>query len=163
MFLHHYFAEPVDLSEIPQDSPIVAFDAYWRRIAPPGRLPGRQHLDPIDIPRLIGWLFLIDVVREAPGGMDFRYRLIGTRNVRLVGHDATGHRVHESFAPEVAAVMANQYRTAVETARPCFWATDVPNSERTYIRCFRGLFPLARDGATVDMLAGLLVPTNARM
>lgn len=163
MFVHHYFAEPINLSEIPPDSPIVAFDAYWHAIAPSGQLPGRQHLDPIDIPKLIGWLFLVDVTRQASGEMDFRYRLVGTRNVRLVGHDSTNRRIHESFPPEAAAVMISQYRTTVEVAQPQFWATDVPNTERTYIRCFRGLFPLARDGVTVDMLAGLLVPTNARV
>ncbi len=163
MFLHHYFAEPIALTEIPPESPIVAFDAYWRQIAPPGAIPGRQHLDPTAIPRLIGWLFLVDVLYEAGGKIDFRYRLIGTRNVRLVGYDSTGRRVHEAFAPEAAAVMLSQYRQTVEAARPAFWITDVPNSERTYIRCFRGLYPLARDGTTVDMLAGMLVPTNAQV
>jgi hypothetical protein len=34
---------------------------YWRHIAPPVGLPGRRELEPIDIPRLLPWILLLDV------------------------------------------------------------------------------------------------------
>jgi hypothetical protein len=52
---------------------IVAIYDYWRRIAPgPGLLPGRQHLDPADIPKL---LLSVRLLGTPPR---FRARRIGT-------------------------------------------------------------------------------------
>ena len=90
--------------------------------------------------------------------MDFRYRLIGTSNVHLVGIDATGKRVSEAFEREPAEAIISHYRMTVNTGAPTFWSTDVPIEERRFIRCFRGVFPFASDGVTVDMLSGMLVP-----
>ena len=49
---------------------------YWCRMAPPGRLPGRQHVDPIDIPHLLPNIWLLDVHRDP---IRFWRRLVGTR------------------------------------------------------------------------------------
>jgi len=35
--------------------------SYWRAISPPGRLPGRQHFDPLDVPRLLPNIWQIGV------------------------------------------------------------------------------------------------------
>ena len=43
---------------------IKLFYEYWRSITPEGRLPGRQHFDPISIPQLLSNLWLIEVHRE---------------------------------------------------------------------------------------------------
>src|SRR5258707_1296396 len=48
---------------------------YWRAAAPPGRLPGRQHIAPEDIVPLLSRLWMLDVFREP---LRFRYRLVGT-------------------------------------------------------------------------------------
>ncbi len=162
MYLHHYYAEPAQLSDIPATSPIAAFHAYWRHVAPPGRLPGRQHIDPVEIPRVIPWLLLADVLREGET-VDFHYRLVGTMNAALLGRDVTRQRLSESFHPEATGVIMRHYRMAVDAAEPMVWSTEVPSWERRSTRCFRALFPLARDGVTVDLLAGLLVPKTQRM
>lgn len=160
MALKYFNAAPADPGDIPHNSPIHLFHDYWMSIKPDGRLPGRQHLCPTDIPRIVSWLFLVNVVRDEMGQMEFIYRLLGTSNVNLVGLDATGKRVHEAFEPAAAEVIVSHYRQTVEAGTPTFWSTDVPTEERRFIRCYRGLFPLAADGDTVDMLAGMLVPVG---
>ena len=157
--LFYYNAQPASIAEIPRQSPITAFHHYWTQIKPKDRLPGRQDLDPVDIPKVVSWLFLAEVLREADR-LDFRYRLIGTSNNRLVGKDATGMTVSEAFAPEAAEAICEHYRVTVLQRRPTFWRTDVPTRERRFVHCIRAVFPLARDGETVDMLAGLLVPVD---
>ena len=157
--LFYYNAQPSSIADIPSQSPITAFHQYWNRIKPEGRLPGRQHLDPVDIPKVVSWLFLAEVLREGEI-LDFRYRLIGTSNNRLVGKDATGMTVSEAFAPEAAVAIVEHYRVTVERRCPTFWQTDVPTRERRFVHCMRAVFPLAQDGDTVDMLAGLLVPAD---
>lgn len=149
----------IALDEVPKSSPIRAALGYWRQIAPDGKLPGRQHLEPLDIPPLLPWLFLVDVLRE-PQGLDFRYRLIGTANVDLVGRDATQRRVREAFAGFQAEIMMLQYSTTVEAGQPTFWRASLPADDRPPADCYRGLFPFAKDGRNVDMLLGLLVPQD---
>ena len=49
---------------------------HWQRIHPtPGAFPGRQHFDPLDVPKLLPNLWLVDVARDP---WRFRYRVVGT-------------------------------------------------------------------------------------
>ena len=55
------------------------FLSYWDSIRHGKSMPGRQDIDPGDIPAMLPFVFLVDVVDE---GDDFRYRLVGTDIVR---------------------------------------------------------------------------------
>src|SRR5436190_8237553 len=76
------------------DTRIAEAIAYWRRIRPDaGQLPGRQHFDPLEIPRLLPFLGLADVIyTPAPR---FRVRLIGTRLVDIFGGGVVGNYLDE--------------------------------------------------------------------
>ena len=63
------------------------FYEYWLRITPPGRLPGRQHVSPLEIVPLLPRVWLLDVTR-AP--LRFRYRLVGTGEALTLGREVTG-------------------------------------------------------------------------
>lgn len=67
---------------------------YWLRIAPGEALPGRQHLDPIDIWGLIANVWMVDVCGSPPR---FRYRVAGTKIVEYIGRDPTGMSMDEVF------------------------------------------------------------------
>src|SRR5690242_14824207 len=66
---------------------IRQFYEYWRSIAPPGGLPGRQHIVAEDISPLWSRLWMLDVVRDP---LRYRYRLCGTEMVRSLGREVTG-------------------------------------------------------------------------
>ena len=75
---------------LPEDAApkIRALYAYWQAIHPePDRLPGRQHLDPLDIPELLANIWMADVQREP---LRFRFRLVGTEIVKFTGRDSPG-------------------------------------------------------------------------
>jgi hypothetical protein len=144
---------------LPQDcdTRIRQLYAYWQSIRPaPDVLPGRQHLDPVHIPKLLPWLWLVDVEGTPPR---FRFRLIGTEQVLLHGRDHTGHWVDESY-PEFAASTLGQASVALVDARNVYYyhrgaptlrtAVDIASSEWLVL-------PLARDGAHVDMLLALSI------
>ncbi len=80
--------------EIPEDRagwhPLVGrFYEYWLSAAPAGRLPGRQHIRPEEIPGFLSRLWMLDVCREP---LRYRYRLCGTELVRSLGREVTGRR-----------------------------------------------------------------------
>ncbi|HVJ54366.1 MAG TPA: PAS domain-containing protein [Aliidongia sp.] len=127
------------------------FYQYWLDIAPPGRLPGRQHVSPGDIVSLLPRVWMLDVVR-AP--LRFRYRLVGTGEVATLGLDATGHWLDEVHPESVTDPALNdRYRFMVETGRPTWrrgpvrWGHD--KSHRLVENC---MVPLAADGRTVDII-----------
>ena len=47
---------------------------YLAAKAPPGKLAGRQHIDPLEIPDLLPHLMLVDVIPEAGGEPRYRIR-----------------------------------------------------------------------------------------
>jgi hypothetical protein len=130
---------------------------YWQRIHPaPGKLPGRQHFDPLRVHTLLPNVWLIDVIRPQ---MRFRYRLVGTMITEALG-DTTGRwldEVHPDFHPgspthQNYVSVANKGEPSWRRGRPVLMAY----SERC-VEIERILLPLASDGVMVDVILALTV------
>ncbi len=146
---------------IPEDRsswhPLVRrFYEYWRDAAPPGRLPGRQHIAPEEIVPLLSRLWILDVFRDP---LRFRYRLVGTDITRSVQRELTGQWLDEAQPELVRNVnLRDRYRFILETGQatwrrgPTMWDRD-PN-HRVVENC---LAPLATDGETVDKIIAVSV------
>lgn len=129
---------------------------YWVRIAPPGRLPGRQHVAPEDIVPLLSRLWMLDVFRDP---LRFRYRLVGTDITRSVGRELTGQWLDEAQPESVRNVnIRDRYRFILETGQAT-WRRGItlldrdPN-HRVVENC---VAPLAADGKTVDKIIAVSV------
>lgn len=131
--------------------------AYWASRRPAdGRLPGRADIDPLDIPDLLPFVELSDVL---DGGADFRFRLVGSHLVDTDGLNPTGMLHSRFFAhPPYRAYQAALYGWVVANGRPLYSRSRIPTdllgfhvlSERIYM-------PLAADGRAVDMILNVQV------
>ncbi len=121
---------------------------YWGERRPGPRLPGRQHLDPLDIPMLLPNVMLIDVGE----GDDLRFRLVGTALVGWFGRDATGLPLKAVYADRDWERILEDYRYAIRERRPCLRRNTIARPGGLAQSYQRLLLPLARDGETVDML-----------
>ncbi|HTY67430.1 MAG TPA: PAS domain-containing protein [Alphaproteobacteria bacterium] len=123
---------------------------YLASKAPPGKLPGRQHIDPLEIPDLLPYLMLVDVIRAEGQPPRYQIRLVGTRVVAIQGADATGKFVEEVLdkGPDIIA----HYEDILATRQPQYRRGQVATQDRTHVSYQRVAFPLASDGETVDML-----------
>ena len=152
---------PKSTREVPSDFSIwhpklQRFYLYWQRIRPPGRLPGRQHFDPLDIPDLLPGLWLLDLQREP---FRLRYRVVGTRVIDAIGREVTGMWLDEAHPHLVNDdEYFARYRTIAETktpdrrrGRPKAWTPD------EYREVENLAAPLASDGETVDVIMMLSV------
>jgi hypothetical protein len=139
---------------------ITALHDYWLSIHPAAGLPGRQHMDPCAIAALLPHLFMVDVARDP---LRFKYRLVGTEYVRLIGKDLTGRYLDEVH-PGFHGLVLRQYVEAVELGKPAYRKGPVlyANPDRQYLGMERLLVPLARDGVQVDILLGAVVYIPAR-
>jgi hypothetical protein len=123
---------------------------YWLSIKPERGLPGRQHLDPVDIPHILSNVWLIDVRRNPAR---FTFRLVGTGVVEYFGSDPTGRPLDEVFVDFEQTVAYKDFCRVVEEGRPR-WRRGAPvlyHLEK-FSRIERVYLPLARDGQDVDMI-----------
>jgi hypothetical protein len=129
--------------------------AYWVSIHPADGLPGRQHFDPIAIPRLLANVRLLDVVGDPPR---FFTRVMGTRLRDFYGKEHTGHWYDEMFPHFVESQTHRDLVKTVETGRP-IWRRGKPNLnyEKEFLVLERVFLPLASDGANTDMVLTLVL------
>ncbi len=144
-------AEP-DKFTLPRDCApkIRALFDYWQSIHPEGGLPGRQHLDPLDIPQLLPNIWMVDVTRNP---LRFRFRLVGTEIVKFVGRDVTGLWLDEFFEGYETSEASHAHRNCALAGEPAYRKGDVLfNPGRADLEAERIYLPLAQDGKEVDIL-----------
>ncbi|WP_374465861.1 PAS domain-containing protein [Ferrovibrio sp.] len=135
--------------------------AYWRAAHPGGGLlPGRQHIDPLNMPRLLPYAWLLEV---HPPAEDiaiprFRFRLVGSHVDLGFGGPKTGRWLHEmepDFVSNVAMhasfIAATEGQLNHRRGKPRFGM----NAEAAELE--RMMLPLAGNGRDVDMLLGFTV------
>jgi hypothetical protein len=130
---------------------------HWLGLHPGrGVLPGRQHFDPLTLPvSLLPFLWLTDVER-AP--LRFRYRLLGTQQVRVLGRDFTGQWIDEAHPDFVGSAASGQFVAAAERGEVGYRCGNTLSTlPKDYRSMERLILPLARDGREVDMLLAISV------
>ena len=162
----NHFLDPPPYScgmAIPEDQiagwslPVRQLYDHWRAMHPAeGVLPGRQHFDPLDVPYLMPLVWMLDVVRNV-GTIRFRYRLLGTRHVRAMTRDYTGRWMDEAHANFIGHPYYAHYLQVC--AGHASWRRGRPgfHVHSDYYEMERVMLPLARDGATVDMILAITV------
>jgi hypothetical protein len=147
-----------DLAPKAIDPRIAKVADYWLRIRPKrGLLPGRANLDPVDIPKLLPILYLVDIERGPE--LRFRWRLRGTTLEFISGRDYTGLYFDQTY-DDFSTSRTRAQLLAVANGAACWWLghpfsarpRDVTHAERL-------MLPLAADGRNVDMILGLTVFT----
>jgi hypothetical protein len=117
------------------------------------RLPRRADIRAEEIPRLLPYVFLVDVIGDPPA---FRFRLVGTQIAVWAGRDYTGAMLDEpSYGPNWRMVH-EIYAKVVATRVPAYSEYSAPWQEREFLTYERIIAPLSSDGATIDMLFGAL-------
>jgi hypothetical protein len=130
---------------------------HWNALRPgPGLLPGRRHFDPIQVPKLLNNIWLVDVVPDDP--RKFRARLVGGALIEAGARIRTGMFFDEVPPDGEASVTISTFRELLQTRR-INWRRG-PSSWRhmEHVRELeRVILPLAADGRMVDMFLCLTV------
>jgi hypothetical protein len=134
---------------------LAAFVDYWNAKRGDREMPGRQDIDPGEIPQLLPHLTLIDVLE---GGARFRYRLVGTAVVDAFKRNHTGHHVDEIDAPQFARdALHLQYGAVLRKRRPIYLRNIFVLATGRKAVMPRVLAPLSRDGRRIDMIITAMV------
>ncbi len=129
---------------------------HWKSIHPPGGLlPGRQHLDPLHVPKLLPVMWMLDVYRDP---LRFRYRLIGTDHVFAMETDPTGKWFDDVHPALMTGPLYTLILAATERGLPAYRrGKPTIQLEKDYLELETMMLPLATDGRTVDILLGITV------
>jgi hypothetical protein len=138
---------------------LAKFFAYWLSIRPSADLlPGRQHFDPLDIADVMPRVWLLDVDRGG-GGLRFRYRLVGTKEVETLQREVTGlwlDDVHPRLKEKPE--LLERYNFMVCQGQPTYRKGFINfNHKREHELVENCMVPLAQDGRSVDMIAACSV------
>lgn len=124
------------------DHPVIrrAFE-YWASKRRNGRPPRRSDIDPIEIPRLLPHLALVDLHAHPIG---LALSLVGEHLVRGAGRELKGLRI-DYLARESAAMQAwcTAMTTALATGAPHFVEEPVSTPSGAGMRCRAVALPLA--------------------
>jgi hypothetical protein len=129
---------------------------YWRKVAPDiATLPGRRHIDPIDIPKLLDNLWMLDVVGDP---QRFRVRLIGGAGQRKGFPARVGDFMDQFFAKGIEDEALDDLRFVAGRRQPV-WRRGLPllQHKTEVAELERLLLPLAADGQTVDIVLCMTV------
>ncbi len=135
---------------------ILQLYEYWRRRAEAiGRLPSRKDIDPLDIPKLLENIWLLDVVGEP---QRFRFRLIGGALHRMGIPGKVGDFADELLPDGSEKAVMEDFRRAARERVPVWFRgkASVPHTTEMF-ELERVFLPLATDGSTVDMLLCMTV------
>lgn len=139
----------------PFKTPITrAAYAYWLSKHRERRLPSRDDIRPEEITTLLPFVFLVDVIGEAPS---FRFRLVGTRLSVWARREFTGVAINEAEYGSEWRNVHDDYVAAVLGRVPSYAVRDKsPWPDRDFLAYERIVMPLSNDGITVNMLFGVL-------
>jgi len=147
----------------------IESDPRYRRLAdylaskaPPGKLPGRQHIDPLDFADLLPYVALVDVISQAGSEPRYRVRLMGTEVVAIQGKDGTGKYVEELLTDPEGIKIIRDYSEILRTRQPQFRRGVIATPGRQHVHYERVAFPLATDGENVDMLLFLFARSQPK-
>jgi hypothetical protein len=148
--------EPIEMPISDDAHPSVrTLYEYWRSISPKGRLPGRQHFDPVDIPALLPNIWLLDVHRDP---IRFWRRLVGSRVVEFAGISCAPGWLAERLNDEKRSKVDRDLIGVVNSKCPnwrrgrslIMYQKEFAELERLYL-------PLATDGEIVDMILAISI------
>lgn len=122
---------------------------YWQSKAAGGRLPARAAINPLDVPKLLPFLFLVDVERDP---QRFRFRLVGTQICAWAGRDLTGFYTDEQRYGDHGAETTQEYGEVARRRQAMYREQKARRPERDFMFYQKLVLPMSSDGDHVDML-----------
>lgn len=144
-----------DFKSLIESSVLAELYDYWRaRVDETGVMP-RDRFNPMEIPRLLPYVFLMDVVHDEVGApRRFRYRLTGTFIDRRVGRQFTGFFMEDIRTGQTLQHLSDLFERCVDN-RVAAYATSNLIEESSPISVFHRLvLPITVSGTRVDQMLG---------
>ena len=125
--------------------------SYWRSLIAEPDIPDRADFDPIEVSKLLPFLFMLDV--EPCGRL--KIRLMGTELAQRLGADGTGKYVDELISGAYLDRMNEMFALAISQRQPVHSASRYQVPDREHIFVERLLLPLTNGSDAVDIILSI--------
>lgn len=136
---------------------LLAVLNYWKKKRQGKWLPSRADIDPVELRKLLPYIYLIDVIPPENSGdvMKFRMRLVGTNVRDFAGQDFTNRIIDESIYGADTDQAIQRLVSIVEMQKPHYLhGVAIYQGQRSWQRFEALQLPMSNDGKTVDMIMG---------
>jgi hypothetical protein len=142
--------EGLDAASVIADKRLKDGYAYWHGKRGARTMPRRSDIDPIEIPHLLPYIRLVDVLEAGR----FRYRLVGTEARTHHSVNPTGRYVDEMLSPPAGLRILALYAECARECRAVYVEHEFILTHGSGIPPFsKVLFtPLSEDGTTVSQI-----------
>lgn len=123
---------------------------YWTGKRGQRQFPARKDVDPLDIPKVLPVLTLVDVVRGDP--LRFRYRLIGTKITEMARRDATGRWLDSELYGDRTEDMLWIFRTCARQKSPVAVREKILFIDKSWVLVEALAVPLGESDEEVDII-----------
>ncbi|GAB4394495.1 MAG: hypothetical protein Tsb0032_20180 [Kiloniellaceae bacterium] len=133
---------------------------YWDSLRDDRAMPQRAAFQPEKVVRHLPGILLIDVEGiDAAGKGIYRYRVVGTDEVRLRGHDPTGKLVQDGFFWSSLEEALECYETIRTSRSYLYEMSEFTSAEGRWRSEYAIILPFSEDG---EMVSQILVYSMAR-
>ena len=141
----------IALEELREPQPKAAL-AYWQAKRGDRLMPHPRDVDPIEIPKLLAHLSIVDVLDGDPP--DFFYRLEGDVIASVIGYRRMGRRLSElrDYLGPVYPRASARLTAGVTAKAPLALTSKLQGLNRPFYTIELVLLPFSRDGEKVDRL-----------
>lgn len=147
-----------------QDERLRRLAAYWLDRCRGRTMPARRDIDPVDIPWVLPFIWLNDVVpgATAADGLRFRCRLAGEAINAVHRRNIRGLTLEDYVPADDLPVVTEQYSAVAQTPLVLHCIGRVYHRTRQYLVGERIVLPLSADGGgTAAVLLGATIYTTA--
>lgn len=124
---------------------------YWLSICNGRQFPSRQDINPVDIPNLLPYVFLVNVPENQ---QEMNIRLLGSAIVDFLGHDPTGKLLQEHLHDDNSIQLLDGYHQVLENRCGHYLENSLFTGCSETIRYNRLLCPLSSDNQNIDCIFG---------
>lgn len=122
---------------------------YWQDKHRDGRLPNRDHLDPVEIPRLLPYVMLKEVKRDP---WDFRYRVVGTVVREHSRSDWTGRWMSQIEGQGAGSKVFTVVRWVSEEGKAAIFRPPYVGPHKEFKYCEAAVMPWVNGAGLVDRI-----------
>ena len=142
----------ISAEALTQPQPQTAL-AYWQAKRGARPMPAPGDIDPVEIPQLLPYITLIEVLHETP--VDYRYRIEGEAMRAAIGFNRMGKRLSElkmRYDEGILEGVRTFYSVITAQKREQLVRTVLRGIGRDFYTLEIAYLPLSEDGARVDRI-----------
>lgn len=134
---------------------------YWDGLRQGNKMPRRSDFRPEEVVYHLPGILLIDVEGlDAQGVGIYRYRVVGTEEVRLRGHDPTGKLVQDGFFWTSREDAIRSYEEIRKSCSYVYETIEFVSSEGRWRAENSVVLPFSEDGKTVSQILVYSIANN---